>query len=133
MECPVDNQPLIILELDQIEIDYCTSCSGIWLDSGELDLMFETEEERENLNHLIKQDVSSKEKSYKCPICSKRMNKVEIGKDKKVLIDKCPRNHGLWFDKGELENVLLLGTSGNENKITGLLNQIFKDKISTNQ
>ena len=45
MKCPVCKEPTIVLELDEIEIDYCTSCGGIWLDAGELDLLIEDEKE----------------------------------------------------------------------------------------
>ena len=38
MQCPVckDSQ-LVISERQKIEIDYCPSCRGVWLDRGELD------------------------------------------------------------------------------------------------
>ncbi len=41
MDCPFCNNQLVILELNQIEIDYCTSCHGIWLDNGELELLMQ--------------------------------------------------------------------------------------------
>jgi len=40
MNCPVCENPMIILELDRVETDFCTECGGIWLDSGELELLF---------------------------------------------------------------------------------------------
>ncbi len=132
MNCPVDNMPMIVLELEQIEIDYCTHCGGIWLDSGELELMIDNNEERKYINSIFKQDLKSEEKSYKCPRCSKKMSKVSVGNNGEVLIDKCPKNHGLWFDKGELEKVLLLGLKGKENKIISLLKQMFENKLTTN-
>jgi Zn-finger nucleic acid-binding protein len=30
-----------MMERNQIEIDYCPSCRGVWLDKGELDKMLE--------------------------------------------------------------------------------------------
>ena len=30
---------MITLELEDVEIDYCTECGGIWLDAGELELL----------------------------------------------------------------------------------------------
>lgn len=33
------NTPLSIAERDNIEIGYCPSCRGVWLDKGELDKM----------------------------------------------------------------------------------------------
>ena len=37
MKCPNCNETLLITERHQVEIDYCPSCRGIWLDRGELD------------------------------------------------------------------------------------------------
>ena len=43
MDCPVcKNEPMIVLELNDVEIDYCLSCKGIWLDTGELELLLES-------------------------------------------------------------------------------------------
>ena len=39
MKCPNCNETLLMTERNQIEIDYCPSCRGIWLDKGELDKM----------------------------------------------------------------------------------------------
>jgi len=41
MKCPTDNTVLVISERNQIEIDYCPTCRGVWLDRGELDKMIE--------------------------------------------------------------------------------------------
>lgn len=37
MRCPVDGAGLVISERNNIEIDYCPECRGIWLDYGELE------------------------------------------------------------------------------------------------
>ena len=37
MPCPIDNTPLVMSERQGIEIDYCPTCRGVWLDRGELD------------------------------------------------------------------------------------------------
>lgn len=41
MKCPNCNDTLLMSERNQIEIDYCPSCRGVWLDKGELDKMLE--------------------------------------------------------------------------------------------
>lgn len=130
MICPVCKEPMVVLELDQVEIDYCTSCEGIWLDSGELELLFETEDERKKLLDTLHEDPEHPEKQYKCPICNKKMVKVYVGEQKEVLIDKCKKEHGLWFDKGELKSVVDLGSDHKENKIVNLLKEMFESRIS---
>ena len=39
--CPVDQTPLVMSERQGVEIDYCPSCRGVWLDRGELDKIIE--------------------------------------------------------------------------------------------
>ena len=41
MKCPVDNIDLQMTERQGIEIDYCPTCRGVWLDRGELDKIIE--------------------------------------------------------------------------------------------
>lgn len=42
MKCPVCKEPdLIMSERQGIEIDYCPTCRGVWLDRGELDKIVE--------------------------------------------------------------------------------------------
>ena len=42
MQCPQCSQsPLVISERQGVEIDYCASCRGVWLDRGELDKLIE--------------------------------------------------------------------------------------------
>ena len=41
MACPVDQTPLVMSERQGVEIDYCPSCRGVWLDRGELDKIIE--------------------------------------------------------------------------------------------
>ncbi|MEZ5887917.1 MAG: zf-TFIIB domain-containing protein [Paracoccaceae bacterium] len=37
MRCPVDNETLVMADRNGVEIDYCPTCRGVWLDRGELD------------------------------------------------------------------------------------------------
>ena len=41
MKCPACNADLLLSERQGIEIDYCPSCRGVWLDRGELDKIIE--------------------------------------------------------------------------------------------
>ena len=44
MLCPVCKTGLAMSERSGIEIDYCPSCRGVWLDRGELDKIIERSE-----------------------------------------------------------------------------------------
>lgn len=41
MKCPNCNETLLITERQSVEIDYCPSCRGVWLDRGELDKLLQ--------------------------------------------------------------------------------------------
>lgn len=129
MNCPVCKEPMIILELLKVEIDYCYNCSGIWLDEGELELLLDDNINKETLLSSFKPVSNCKEKKRKCPICLKKMKKINVGVEERILIDKCKYNHGLWFDKGELKQVIEFGCIDKDSKILALLKDMFHVKF----
>ncbi|HEV2758167.1 MAG TPA: zf-TFIIB domain-containing protein [Acidimicrobiales bacterium] len=44
MQCPVDGTTLLMSERQNVEIDYCPQCRGVWLDRGELDKLISRSE-----------------------------------------------------------------------------------------
>lgn len=125
MDCTVCKEPMIVLELDQIEIDYCLECGGIWLDSGELEsLLDDPSKAKEVLKHptATMQDEKS---DRKCPICLKPMREIGVGSESPVHIDRCPEDHGLWFDRGELDKILGILDSGQDSRVAKLLRDMF--------
>ncbi len=44
MQCPNDGAVLQMSERQGVEIDYCPTCRGVWLDRGELDKLIERSE-----------------------------------------------------------------------------------------
>ncbi|MGD0784972.1 MAG: zf-TFIIB domain-containing protein [Sedimentisphaerales bacterium] len=129
MNCPVCKNPMIILELDRVETDFCTECGGIWLDAGELELLFADANQARHLVNSFHQESGVKEKQRPCPICLKKMQKIHTGgKNEQVLIDRCPKGHGLWFDRGELAQVLAKGNFDKERKVIKHLSELFSHK-----
>ena len=116
MDCPACKEAMVVLELSEVEIDHCISCGGVWLDAGELELLLESSDEKDDLLSSFKVDKVTKEESRKCPICLKRMEKILCGTDKNVRVDKCRRNEGIWFDKGELEEMIKMGSFDKGNR-----------------
>ncbi|RKY24304.1 MAG: hypothetical protein DRP62_04035 [Planctomycetota bacterium] len=126
MDCPVCKNPMITLELAGVEIDYCTACGGIWLDAGELELLLGNREQAKNLLDSFKIDSHPAESARKCPICDKKMQKIIVGTSKPaLLIDKCRKGDGLWFDKGELQDIISRANLDRDNKIRKLLADMF--------
>jgi Zn-finger nucleic acid-binding protein len=127
--------------LAAVEVDFCTECGGIWLDKGELEMLLGGSEQAKQLLNSFsvrspadKVDSKSRkgrlaacaEKPRKCPICLKKAQKIIVGtSEPPLLIDKCRKDHGLWFDRGELEDVLARANLDKESKIQRLLAEIF--------
>ena len=117
---------MITLELAEVEIDHCTDCGGIWLDAGELELLLGDPLQAENLLASFKIDSKCTEKPRKCPICLKKMQKISVGATTPpLLLDKCKKADGLWFDKGELRDILTRAQLDKDNKIQKILADMF--------
>lgn len=106
MKCPVDGSLMLVVEHRRIELDFCTRCSGIWLDDNELELLIAVLISEGAQVPPLEAAHSIRKPLRRCPICRVKMEKAWTGREPRVLIDRCPRQHGLWFDAGELQKVL---------------------------
>jgi Zn-finger nucleic acid-binding protein len=126
---------MIVVEHHQIELDYCTSCQGVWFDSGELELFLESAElESADLaikNILDLPEVNLAHRRLKCPVCRRSMKETAVG-EPAINIDVCRHGDGLWFDGGELNELLRQWTSkistgaSSEQRILTFLGEVFK-------
>jgi Zn-finger nucleic acid-binding protein len=129
MDCPVCKNAMITLELQDVEVDHCTICGGIWLDAGELEVLLGNSGGAVELLKSFEIDSKCTERARKCPICLKRMRKIIVGKaHPPVLIDKCAKGDGLWFDKNELQNIFDNADLDKDSKIKKFLADIFVGK-----
>ncbi len=109
MICPSCKSDMIGVEYHRIELDYCPRCHGVWFDAGELELLLEAGglESPRFLNNIMRSaEAQSAETKLRCPICTQKMKKTIAGEQPKVTIDVCGRGDGLWFDGGELDQVI---------------------------
>lgn len=127
---------MIVVEHNQIELDYCTKCQGVWFDSGELELLLESMSlEGSNMllgNIISSTETKSSEKKRRCPLCNQKMRKTTIGQQPKILIDVCRQGDGLWFDGGEVGQLIkqLISKStekaGSQQQVITFLGEAFK-------
>jgi Zn-finger nucleic acid-binding protein len=134
--CPTCKNNMIVVEHHKIELDYCPNCQGVWFDSGELELLVHRlklgapEAFLESI--LQTTEVQSSEKKRRCPICRQKMKKTTIGEEPKILIDACQRGDGLWFDGGELTQLLKQlvkmpsGSPGSQHHVITFLGEVFQ-------
>ncbi len=106
MDCPVCRIPLVVVERQGIEIDWCLECRGMWFDEGELELLG-----RKAGRSLEVEDLGPEEGWQKgrrrCPRCPRRMGTLnaELPGGETVAIDRCA-DHGFWLDRGELGKIM---------------------------
>lgn len=112
MRCPVSGEDLIIVEFEGVELDVSPGGHGLWFDRDELQQLFDATGVPEGLHDLeerLQRLPHPKEHGHRrrCPRCHARMWHVQApGHPDPVVLDACPHEHGLWFDKGELEQIL---------------------------
>lgn len=110
MLCPANGEPLVIIEVEEIELDVCPKGHGIWFDADELRMLFLKANVPTGLLALDTKLERMKKgggPKRRCPRCSRKMWQVVApGEAEHVILDACPNDHGLWFDHGELEEML---------------------------
>jgi len=121
MQCPVCKKPMIILEFQDIELDYCTRCHGCWLDRGELEFLLASDTQLLDLEHIRQSEKGDR----KCPRCRKRM-RVQLFPGTSVEIDACPSDGGIWLDGGELQSI---AKSQSDEDAVKRITQFFSDKF----
>jgi Zn-finger nucleic acid-binding protein len=122
VNCPVCKSSMVILEFHGVEVDYCPSCHGIWLDQGELELLLDVKGKPLDLS-----DIPSAQKGERrCPRCHKKMQKGFFP-GTGVEVDICPRDNGLWLDKGELLTIARSQASGEAvEKVSNFFSSLFQ-------
>ncbi len=102
MACPNCNCENLasILTQQGIEVDYCPTCRGIWLDKGEIYYFTKTPTYlKQNLEEALKNPLPSNRLSPKTN--SPLIKIVLFG----INLDYCTQTEGIWLDEGELEKL----------------------------
>jgi len=131
--CPVCRKPMLAYELDGVEIDHCVECSGTWLDGGELEQITELSGASPGpLAAALDAAVSGGATRRRCPRCSRKLRKLDVGADPTVELDRCPKGHGLWFDQGELDTVVRAhaAAEGDEGEVARYFGRLFRNALS---
>ncbi|MGE5472902.1 MAG: zf-TFIIB domain-containing protein [Ignavibacteriales bacterium] len=112
MNCPKCNSTLEPAEVENIKIEVCPSCDGIWLDKFEITKILHCDFDSIKTSEISKalekdKDVSnSKTESIKCPVCSLPMTNTNYLFNDNIKIDMCSECYGIWLDDGELKEII---------------------------
>jgi Zn-finger nucleic acid-binding protein len=96
----------------------CTACGGIFVDRAALERIL-AREARPDLgestthttSHAIAAHVSEPVRYLHCPMCNTIMNRVHFAHHSGVVVSVC-KEHGTWFDAGELTTVIEFVSAG---------------------
>jgi len=123
---------MIVLDWKGIEVDTCVSCGGVWLDAGEVELMAEKAgADPAGLSERLRRGRRGEQSDRSCPRCGKKMRGLTVCEGNPVELDRCPRGHGIWFDRGELERFIGQCEGGGEKAVAAFFADLFRDRLST--
>jgi Zn-finger nucleic acid-binding protein len=93
--------------VSDVEVDLCPSCGGLWLDHGEIERLgrgapAELDRLRAALTGSPTPSAAS-ETTTSCPACPGALKEVVLGP---VHVDYCAKCHGVFLDKGELDQAV---------------------------
>ena len=115
MLCPRCDNPLssrtasgcgIALDADPA-VDHCSTCGGIWMDTGALSLLMDVSQQWLNawerqLSSAIRMPDTDREGEIVCPVDHTEMDSRAYAEDGSCYVDRCRICEGIWLDHGEL-------------------------------
>ena len=106
MRCPKCRADMEQIDYEGTEIDRCTICSGIWFDTGEIDVLRDMKAATTiDTGNAKKGKQSNAIDSYQCPRCSGAMVRVVDPKQTHIWYETCSSCHGSYLDAGELRDL----------------------------
>jgi len=109
-KCPVDGSTLDLYSIFSTEFESCPKCRGIWLVKDELRKLKNKVEDGQL--HWLNDEIDNIEKTAavstdrSCPKGDgRKLLAVVFGKSS-LIIDWCPKCHGMWLERGEFDSIV---------------------------
>jgi Zn-finger nucleic acid-binding protein len=106
--CPRCGARLQAREYADMSVDECDSCGGLFIPPAMMDRIVAAHDRGASLRLALPRRAVARETKVqyiRCPVCNKMMNRKAFGRYSGVIVDTC-KAHGLWFDSGELAEVI---------------------------
>lgn len=127
--CPVCNEPMVVYELEGVEIDHCLSCGGTWLDAGELEQIAELAGAPPV--RFASGPREGRRSRRRCPRCPAKLREIPFPADPPIAVDRCPRGHGLWLDRGELIAALRARAGDKEAAVARFFAELYRSELES--
>lgn len=109
--CPGCQAALAATAVGGVSLDQCHACGGVWVGQKNFEQIAADRAGRGEVLGALPGEgprvaVHLEAVRYRpCPQCGKFMNRTNYGRISGVVLDVC-KDHGLWFDRDELRQVL---------------------------
>ncbi len=121
--CPRCDGTLFHVQLEGYAVDQCGKCAGLWIDRPTVEAIMR--DRPADMETGVRPDLQTgsadqvglltgefKGRAYiPCPHCAKLMTPQNYARYSGVIVDLC-KDHGLWFDAGELNRILEFVSQG---------------------
>jgi Zn-finger nucleic acid-binding protein len=119
LQCPRCETKLSMVLIGKYSLHQCVQCGGLWVDKACFqNICTQYEEQEAVLGHQVDLKPAPPKKGCKphryyipCPQCGKLMNHKNFSGCSGIVLDWC-RDHGSWFDKRELQQVVTFIRNG---------------------
>ncbi|MCX7758435.1 MAG: zf-TFIIB domain-containing protein [bacterium] len=93
---------------ENLQLDFCQECEGIWFDRGELikSLEIDIKDISKFFPSRTKQSIKGTGRRV-CPLCQRQLSLINYSKDSNIWVDICSNGCGIFLDSGELELIKL--------------------------
>ncbi|MFQ5429693.1 MAG: zf-TFIIB domain-containing protein [Phycisphaerae bacterium] len=130
--CPACRQPMVIIELEGVEVDHCLVCRGTWLDAGEIEIIADRAgADAGRLSGAIEGATRTARSARRCPRCRRRLRQIHLERPAGLELDACPRGHGLWFDRGEMRALVGSASDGADRAVAEFFGRCYRGELET--
>lgn len=98
LTCPHDRTELRPFRVGDLEVDTCLTCTGVWLDQGELARVAHDVE----LEAIVSAARGPTPSPFACPRCAGECGRASV---EGIELDACASCGGIWVDAEELHGV----------------------------
>ncbi len=113
MQCPKCDQPMSAVTHEQITVDRCIDCGGIWFDATEREALLATRggvRAVDTGDSAVGQQMNNLDR-ITCPHCTTQMIRMVDNDRPDIRFEQCAACGGSFLDAGELRDLKRLTLS----------------------